>query len=123
MRNRTFECAPARTTPVLATALLYAIALSAAAQQQRLEEVIVTAQRRAENVQDVPISMSVVTGERLDLRAVTQVAQVGDYTPNVYLDPTVPFSGSNSVLGAYIRGIGQSDFAFNLEPGVGVYVD
>ncbi|HEY8518845.1 MAG TPA: TonB-dependent receptor [Gammaproteobacteria bacterium] len=122
MRNDTEQCALVRATPVLAAAMLYAIAPSAAAQQQ-LEEVIVTAQRRAENVQDVPISMSVVTGEQLDFRAVTQVAQIGDYTPNVYLDPTVPFSGSNSVLGAYIRGIGQSDFAFNLEPGVGVYVD
>src|SRR5690606_23006410 len=122
MRKHTDECALARATPVLATALLTAIALSAGAQQQ-LEEVIVTAQRRAENVQDVPISMSVVTGERLDLRAETQVAQVGDFTPNLHLDPPVPFSGSNSVLGAYIRGIGQGDFAFNLEPGVGVYVD
>ncbi len=91
--------------------------------QQRLEEIIVTAQRRAENVQDVPIAMTVVTGDTLDLRSITQVAQVSDFSPNVYIDPTVPFSGSSSVLAAYIRGIGQSDFAFNLEPGVGVYVD
>jgi iron complex outermembrane receptor protein len=36
---------------------------------------------------------------------------------------TTPFSGSDTVLSAYIRGIGQDDFAFNLDPGVGVYVD
>lgn len=95
----------------------------AAEAQQRLEEVIVTAQRRAENVQDVPIAMTVVTGETLDQRSVTEVSQIADFSPNVYMDATVPFSGSNSVLAAYIRGIGQSDFAFNLEPGVGVYVD
>jgi iron complex outermembrane recepter protein len=111
-----------RKIPVVSilSSLLFALPASA---QPRLEEVIVTAQRRAENVQDVPISVSVVTGDRLDIRAVSQVAQVADFTPNVYIDPTTPFSGSNSVLGAYVRGIGQSDFAFNLEPGVGVYVD
>ena len=108
-----------RTASILALCLV----TFASHAQPRLEEVIVTAQRRAENVQDVPISMSVVTGDRLDARSLTQVAQVADFTPNVYMDPTVPFSGSNAVLGAYIRGIGQSDFAFNLEPGVGVYVD
>src|SRR3546814_9311268 len=36
---------------------------------------------------------------------------------------TAQFGGSSSVLISYIRGIGQNDFAFNLEPGVGVYVD
>src|SRR3546814_11776050 len=36
---------------------------------------------------------------------------------------TAQFGGSSSVLITYIRGIGQNDFAFNLEPGVGVYVD
>src|SRR3546814_9024017 len=36
---------------------------------------------------------------------------------------TAQFGGSSSVLISYIRGIGQNDFAFNLEPGVGVYID
>ncbi|MFO7287200.1 MAG: TonB-dependent receptor [Gammaproteobacteria bacterium] len=106
----------------LLSALLVAASPMAEA-QQRLEEVIVTAQRRAENVQDVPIAMTVVTGDILEQRSITQLAEVSDFSPNIYIDPTVPFSGSNSVLAAYIRGIGQSDFAFNLEPGVGVYVD
>src|SRR5690606_18329200 len=114
-------CTGARRYALLSAVLAAASPLAEA--QQRLEEVIVTAQRRAENVQDVPIAMTVVTGETLDQRSITQVAQISDFSPNVYIDPTVPFSGSSSVLAAYIRGIGQSDFAFNLEPGVGVYVD
>lgn len=44
-------------------------------------------------------------------------------TPNVNLDGGAPFSGDSSVLSASIRGIGQDDFAFNLDPGVGVYLD
>ena len=39
------------------------------------------------------------------------------------LDAGAPFSGDKSVLSASIRGIGQDDFAFNLNPGVGVYLD
>ncbi|MEX2525290.1 MAG: TonB-dependent receptor [Gammaproteobacteria bacterium] len=88
-----------------------------------LEEVVVTAQKREENVQDVPIAITAMTGAMMEARGLTEVSQVSDFAPNVYSDPTTPFSGSNNVLAAYIRGIGQSDFAFNLEPGVGVYVD
>ncbi|MBI2994772.1 MAG: TonB-dependent receptor [Gammaproteobacteria bacterium] len=99
------------------------LGLVPAAYAAELEEVIVTAQKRAEDVQDVPIAITAITGEAMEAKAINQVAEVGDFAPNVYLDPTTPFSASNNVLGAYIRGIGQSDFAFNLEPGVGVYVD
>jgi hypothetical protein len=41
----------------------------------------------------------------------------------VTLDAGSPFSGSSSVLSALVRGIGQSDFAANFDPGVGVYLD
>src|SRR5581483_7612327 len=54
---------------------------------------------------------------------ITDIHGLSRLTPNVNLDAGSPFSGSNSVLSASIRGIGQDDFAFNLDPGVGVYVD
>jgi iron complex outermembrane receptor protein len=88
-----------------------------------LEEIVVTAQKREEDVQDVPIAITAITGEMLEAKAVTEVAQVGNLAPNVYTDPTTPFGAGNNILAAYIRGIGQQDFAFNLEPGVGIYVD
>jgi iron complex outermembrane receptor protein len=91
--------------------------------QSTLEEIVVTAQKREQNVQDVPIAITAVTGESMEVKALTQVSEVAAYAPNVYMDPTTPFGASNNILAAYIRGIGQSDFAFNLEPGVGVYVD
>ena len=91
--------------------------------QGEIEEVIVTAQKREQNVQDVPIAITALTGASMEAKAITQVAQVADFAPNVYMDPTTPFGASNNILAAYIRGIGQSDFAFNLEPGVGVYLD
>src|ERR1700723_4464583 len=51
------------------------------------------------------------------------IESLGNLTPGVNLDAGAPFSGDRSVLSASIRGIGQDDFAFNLNPGVGVYVD
>ena len=56
-------------------------------------------------------------------RNITDIKSLGNLTPGVNLDAGAPFSGDRSVLSASIRGIGQDDFAFNLNPGVGVYVD
>src|SRR6202042_236196 len=53
----------------------------------------------------------------------SDIHSLSNLTPNVNLDGGAPFSGDHSVLSASIRGIGQDDFAFNLNPGVGVYVD
>ncbi|MEM9622492.1 MAG: TonB-dependent receptor [Pseudomonadota bacterium] len=85
--------------------------------------IIVTAQKRAQNQQDVPIAIQSFSAADLADRGLTNIAEVGVFTPNVTIDSTSAFSGSTQVLGAFIRGIGQSDFAFNLEPGVGVYID
>jgi len=115
---------------------LCATALDAQAQQQTttsgsaassdegaLAEIVVTAERREENVQNVPISVAAFTAETLQNRNLVDIHALGNLTPGVNLDAGAPFSGDRSVLSASIRGIGQDDFAFNLNPGVGVYVD
>src|SRR4051812_37795079 len=88
-----------------------------------LAEVVVTAQKRSENVQDVPIAITAFTAGEIASRGITDLHGLTAMAPNVNLDAGSPFAGSNSVLSASIRGIGQDDFAFNLDPGVGVYVD
>jgi iron complex outermembrane recepter protein len=90
---------------------------------QELEEVTVTATRRSENIQDVPIAVTAVTAQQLESKGINDVSKLSALAPNVTLDAGTPFSGSDTVLAAYIRGIGQNDFAFNQDPGVGVYVD
>src|SRR4029077_10653554 len=95
----------------------------ALAQEQQLQEVVVTAQRRAENVQNVPIAITAFTSEALIDRNLTDIHALSNLTSGVNLDAGAPFSGDKSVLSASIRGIGQDDFAFNLNPGVGVYLD
>lgn len=91
--------------------------------QGEIEEIIVTAQKRAENLQDVPIAITAYTSETLQMKDLNEVTRLSALTPNVNLDGGSPFSGDSSVLSASIRGIGQDDFAFNLDPGVGVYLD
>ncbi|MDB5688660.1 MAG: TonB-dependent receptor [Sphingomonas bacterium] len=115
---------------IAATAFLSTSALAqetggtvAAQPAEGIEEIIVTAQKRAENVQDVPIAITAFGAKALEERAVGDVSSLSNIAPNVTLDATTPFSGSSSVLAAYIRGIGQNDFAANLDPGVGVYLD
>ncbi len=98
------------------------VALPARAEDQ-IEEVVVTAQKRTENIQEVPIAVSAFGSVQLEQRGINNVSQLSNLAPNVNLDAGTPFSGSDTVLSAYIRGIGQDDFAFNLDPGVGVYVD
>ncbi len=88
-----------------------------------LQEVVVTAERRSENVQNVPIAITAFTADTLQQRNLTSVNALGDMTPSVNLDGGSPFSGDRSVLSASIRGVGQDDFAFNLNPAVGVYLD
>ncbi len=115
-------------TALAATALCTTVALPAFAQEAQsndggIAEIVVTAQKRAENVQDVPIAISAFTAEAMQERGVTDVSSLSNLAPNVTLDAGTPFSGSGAVLAAYIRGIGANDFAFNIDPGVGVYLD
>src|SRR6266404_9610823 len=88
-----------------------------------VEEIVVTAEKRSENIQNVPIAITAFTADTLRSKNLTDLHSLSNLTPNVNLDGGAPFSGDSSVLSASIRGIGQDDFAFNLDPGVGVYLD
>ncbi len=86
-----------------------------------LEEVFVTAQFRKQSVQETPIAITAVTGDMLEARIQTNIFEVSRQAPNVTLTPQGQAWGPAMV--AFIRGVGQSDFIYALEPGVGIYVD
>jgi iron complex outermembrane recepter protein len=86
-----------------------------------LEEVVVTAQFRKQDLQQTPIAITAVTASMLEQRNQTDIAQVAGQAPNVTLQPNGAAFGSSMV--AFIRGVGQTDFNLALEPGVGIYVD
>jgi iron complex outermembrane receptor protein len=83
-------------------------------------EIVVTARRRAENLQDVPIAVTAFSGEALEEQGALDITDIGDTTPNVTLEPS---RGTNSTLTAFIRGVGQQDPVAGFEQGVGLYLD
>ena len=86
-----------------------------------IEEVVVTAQFRQQSVQDTPVAITAVDASMLEARSQTNIAAIAEQAPNVTLKPAAaPFGPT---LQAFIRGVGQYDFNFALEPGVGMYVD
>ena len=102
-----------------APAVVYAQGQSAAL----LEEVIVTARKREESLQEAPLAVSAFSGEALEFRGVTSIEQLDRFTPNLELSSSPSFSSVSTNAAVYIRGIGQNDFVPVIDPGVGIYVD
>lgn len=91
-----------------------------AAETQDSGEIVVTARRREESLIDVPISMSVVSGDSLVKSGAADITALQDKTPNLTLQIA---RGSNSTLIAFSRGVGQQDPLWGFEPGVALYID
>jgi len=92
------------------------------AQEERsylLEEVVVTAQKREQNLQDVPVAVTALTGDQIQD---SQIKDIRDLSTNV---PTLVSSQSQTATTSSfsIRGIGTSGQNFGLEPSVGIYID
>lgn len=85
-----------------------------------IEEIVVTARKRAENLQTVPVAISAFSTEALSVRGIDATHDLAMYTPSLQYS-----SGSQGGSSAqfFIRGIGQLDFISTVDPGVGVYVD
>jgi iron complex outermembrane recepter protein len=87
----------------------------------QLQEVVVTAQYRAQNLQETPIAITAITSEMIEQQGATKLADVLGNAPSVvFREQSAAFG--NSVT-AFIRGFGQADFDPAFEPGVGLYID
>jgi iron complex outermembrane recepter protein len=84
------------------------------------EEITVTARRREENLQDVPIAVSAYSADQLDAAGARDITAIGETTPNVTFEAS---RATNSTITAFIRGVGQQDPIAGFEQGVGLYVD
>ncbi len=85
-----------------------------------VEQVVVTARRREENLKDVPVAVSAFSADKLERSGGTDITVLSQTTPNITVQTA---RGSNSTLISYIRGVGQQDPLWGYEPGVGLYVD
>lgn len=118
---------PVLTVPLLALlapgAPLEAVAQSDTRAVTELQEIVVTARKREETLQDTPISVTAFSGETIERQHIDQLDGIASATPNMMFDNSTGFAGSNSAAAVYIRGIGQVDFTLTTEPGVGIYLD
>lgn len=83
---------------------------------QQLEEVIVTAQKRAQSLQDVPISVSAIQGDKLKSAGIPNMQALSDYVPNLY----IAAAAVNTNI--YMRGVGSGNNQ-GFEQSVGMYID
>jgi iron complex outermembrane receptor protein len=90
---------------------------SQSAWSQGLEEVIVTAQKREQGLQDVPIAVEAFSARQIDNLSAQDIGDLATFTPNVAI------SKAANQPSYRIRGIGTSDFGIGADPAVGVYQD
>jgi iron complex outermembrane receptor protein len=99
----------------VAGVLLWATAVPAAV----IEEVVVVAQKRAQSVQEVPISITAFSGADLEARGMNDLQRLATFVPNFDL----PGSNSTRNSSVRIRGIGTSGTNPGIESSVGVFLD
>ena len=88
-----------------------------------LEEMVITARRREEGLQQAPIAVSAYSGDTLQYRGVTKLDQITRFVPSLTIQNNPSFGGSSNAAAIYLRGVGQKEFLPTSEPGVGLYVD
>lgn len=103
----------------LASAVALATAVPAFAQPGGLEEIIVTAQKRSESLQDTPISMAAFDENTMEALGVIEAGDISDYTPNLHMGR----KGNKDQYGFNIRGVSMGGTDLLVEPTVGLYAD
>jgi len=95
-------------------------ASGADASPAELQEVVVTARHRAENLQNVPLTDTAVTAQSIQNWNVTNLEDLNSFVPNMKISAD---RATSSTINVYIRGVGQSDPLWGFDPAVGVYID
>ena len=109
--------------PLLKSPLAFAVILplmtgGVQAQDNVLEEVIVYAQKRVENVQDIPVTINVVTGESLDIFNIRDTNDLANSVPGLVIQAT-----PQNLSQITIRGLGTGAGGESLDQSVGLFID
>ena len=102
----------------VAGVLIFAVAQSAVAQSV-LEEIVVTAQKREQNIQDVGIAITAFTGDQMEALGIEDSFDIARYSPGVHISGNL--AGQNTQF--TIRGVTQNDFNDIIEAPTAVYLD
>ncbi|MEM7728976.1 MAG: TonB-dependent receptor [Pseudomonadota bacterium] len=107
----------ARTASITALAGAMLTPVHAFAQ---IDEVITTAQRRVETTQDVPVAVTVLSADDLEVRQIQDTLDIQAFVPNLNLATN---TGTSNAARIFLRGIGEDESRGAVEPAVGIYVD
>lgn len=88
--------------------------------QGMLEEVVVTARKREESLQDTPIAISAFSGSKMEESGIRNLADFNEVVPGIDVSAG---NGNAGVANIYIRGVGQRNTEPNLDSGVATYID
>ncbi|PLW83307.1 hypothetical protein CWI75_07870 [Kineobactrum sediminis] len=126
--NQVSRCLLGRRALMIAVSLVVsmgnraALAQTSSEQSAMLEEVVVTARKRQESLQDAAVSVTALTADMIEARSMESFNDLNNYAPNIELN-NGRVDGGGSVAQLYVRGVGQEDYSFPNDPGVGVYLD
>ena len=84
-----------------------------------IEELVVTAQKRAQDIQDVPISVAALNAQFIEDAGLTDVLGLSQYVPNLQINENTDTRST----GIRIRGIGSDGINAGIDPSVGVFID
>ena len=88
--------------------------------QGAIEEVVVTARKKEESLQEIPIAISAFSGSQLEESGIRNLADFNEVVPGLDVSSG---SGSGGMANIYIRGVGQRNTEPNLDSGVATYID
>ena len=113
-----FMISAAISTALFGSALVSVTAMAQEAEDFAIEEILVTAQKRSESLQEVPIAISVFSSDSIDQTGVMELRDLTEYIPNVTITQGTDFGAQIN-----IRGVGANSRNIGFDSRVGVYLD
>ncbi len=111
---------PASRRSLMACAVATALAGAPLSALAQLEEVVVTAQKKSESLQDAPLAVTAFSEDMLEDLGAFDAVDLAEYTPNVNIVPTL---GSGANIRMEIRGMSTAEPSLTIDPKVGIYLD
>lgn len=88
-----------------------------------IETIVVSARKRTESIQNVPIAITAFSGESLEAKGALSIEGLSQHVPGLNISSGTQATGSSATTSVFMRGIGQIDFMATTDPGVGIYID
>lgn len=88
--------------------------------RKRIEEIVVSARRRDELLEDTPVSVTAIGANQIRESTITRLNQITQLAPNLQFDTA---AGTSTTARVFIRGVGINDTIMTNQPGVGIYID